>query len=337
MIKNYTGVSGSRTAYLISWTLREKNKILAVVSTGRAAASLGRDLAFCVPEAEIIVLSESEELQILYEARDRSALIERIKALQILSSPKETGVATKPVAVIAPISAALKLTADPARFSNNVLQLKTGDRIEPSDLRELLVSSGYKNAAVTESEGEFTSKAGMIDVYPPASDNPVRIEFFDDEIESIREYDSESQRSLGVLPGISIGPAAEFIPSNEEKDKALAAIIKEYDRRIKRVKKELPSPDAQDGRIDKLEEHKGRLKDIFEENINLQIYADFLEYFDVPKYRLWDYAADAGLTLIDPNAVSKEIREPYEESDLQEIYKAKSLDVYTPFPERIEG
>ena len=335
MIRNYTGVSGSRTAYMLSKLLREENKLLAVVSGAQAAASLAGDLVFCVPEAEIIVLPESEDVQILYEARDRAALIERIKALQVLSDP--TDMSKQPVAVIAPVSSAVKLTADPKSFGSSITRLKTGESIEPSMLRDILVSAGYKASAVTESEGEFTSRGGILDVYPPAANRPVRIEFFDDEIESIREFDSESQRSFAVLDEISIGPAAEFIPSNEERDKALDIIIKEYDKRIKRIRKELPSPDVEDGRIEKLEEYKGRLKDIFEGNMNLQVYADFLEYFDVPKFRLWDYASDAGLALVDPEAVQKELREPYEASDFHEIYKARNLNVYTPFPERIDG
>lgn len=335
MIRNYTGVSGSRTAYMLSKLLDEENKLLAVVSDAKAAAGLAGDLVFCVPESEILVLPESEDVQILYEARDRAALIERIKALQLLSEPRNPSEA--PAVIIAPVSAAVKLTSNPKSFASNITKIKTGDRIEPSMLRDILAGAGYKASAVTESEGEFTSRGGILDVYPPSANRPVRIEFFDDEIESIREFDSESQRSLAVLDEISIGPAAEFIPSNEEKEKALDIIIKEYDKRIKRIRKELPNPGAEDGRIDKLEEYKGRLKDIFEGNMNLQIYADFLEYFDVPKFRLWDYASDAVLALVDPEAVQKELREPYEASDLHEIYKADSLNVYTPFPERIEG
>lgn len=335
MIRNYTGVSGSRTAYLLSRTLMEENKLLAVVSTGRTAASLARDLVFYVPDAEILVLSESEDLQILYEARDRAALIERIKALQLLSEPRDAS--KPPLAVIAPVSAAIKLTADPSRFGSCVTTVKTGDRIDPAVLREMLVRSGYKAGSVTESEGEFTSRGGILDVYPPVSDNPVRIEFFDDEVDSIREFDSDSQRSLSVLDEIIIGPAAEFIPTGEEKEKALEAILKEYDKRIKKIRKELPGPDAQDGRIDKLEEYKGRIKDIFEGDMNLQIYADFLEYFNVPEYRLWDYAGKNCLSFVDPEAAAKELREPYTKEELHGIYKAATIDVYTPFPERLDG
>lgn len=338
MIINFTGVSGSRAAYKMSETLRKENKILAVVSTGRAAADLARDLVFCVPEAEIIVLNESEHLQILYEARDRTEVTERIKALQLLSTDSDELAA--PTAVIAPVSAALKLTSDPERFSDSVIFLEVDGKAEPSVLREKLTAIGYRACPVTESPGEFTSKAGIMDIFPPSADNPVRIEFFDDEIESIREYDGDSQRSVRKLDSICIGPAAEFIPTNEEKEKALTSILKEYDCRIKKIRKELPHPEAEDGRTERLEEYKGRIKDIFEENMNLQIYADYLDYFDVPKYRLWDHVKNGAVIISDPADIQKAIAEPYENKDFHELFSAnKKTDtyVYTPFPERIEG
>ena len=344
MIKNYTGVSGSRVAYMLSEALRTENKLLAVVSTRREAERLAGDLVFCVPNAEVIVLGETEDVQILYEARDRSSLIERIKALQMLASPRAEDEA--PAVVIAPLSAAIKLTTDPVRFADAVISLDEDANIEPLKLREMLTDAGYKASPVTESPGEFTARAGILDVYPPAMDNPVRIEFFDDEIESIREFDRETQRTLRACKNVVIGPAAEFIPTNEEKVKALANIVKEYDRRIKKVQKDLPSPDAADGRIDKLEEYKGRIKDMFEGNMNMQIYADYLQYFNLETYRLWNHAKDCRIALIDPSAAAKEIREPYEDKDLHALYEFAGtgpqntkvrLDVYTPFPERIDG
>ncbi len=78
-----------------------------------------------------------------------------------------------------------------------------------------------------------------------------------------------------------IVPAAEFIPDNEEKEKALAAVMKEYDRMIRRYRKEHAHPDVADGRIDAVESHRGRIRDIFETSTGSQLYADLLGYFDV--------------------------------------------------------
>ena len=347
MIINHSGISGSRTAYMLTAGIKEKHKLLAVVPSGQAAARLADDLVFYMPELNVIVLPEEEDVQVLYEARDRGALVKRIQALTALtgSAPDpdpETGAGM--TAVIAPVSAALKLTECPDRFTRSVIKIKVGGRMDPHDLRKKLSESGYQAAAVTESLGEYTSRGGILDVYSPAMDTALRIEFFDDEVDSIRTFDVESQRSIDQLSEAVLVPAAEFIPDNEEKEKALAAVMKEYDRMIRRFRKEHARPDLADGRIDAVESHRGRIKDIFETSTGSQLYADLLEYFDVEKCRLWDYAGGAAIAVCDPAAIKSAMPESAKDEDFYGIYSSaygitskRDVDVYTPFPETVPG
>lgn len=347
MIINHTGISGSRTAYMLAEGIKERHKLLAVVSSGQAASRLADDLVFYMPGLKTIVLPEEEDVHVLYEARDRSALVRRIQALASLTgstgkTDPETGEGM--VAVIAPVSSALKLTECPERFLNSVIRIGIGTRIDPHDLRKKLSEAGYQPAAVTESPGEFTARGGILDVFSPAMETAARIEFFDDEIDSIRTFDSETQRSLESLSEIVIYPAAEFIPNNEEKEKALAAVMKEYDRMIRRYKKEHAHPDVADGRIDAVEANRGRIKDIFETSTGSQLYADLLPYFDVKKCRLWDYAYGAAVAVCDPASVMSVLPESADKEDFYDIYKGCSgvsskrrVDIYTPFPESVDG
>ena len=92
MIINHSGVSGSRTAYLLAAEIKEEKKnLLAVVSSGQAAARLADDLVFYMPGLNIIALPEEEDVQVLYEARDRGALVKRIQALAALSEAPAQG------------------------------------------------------------------------------------------------------------------------------------------------------------------------------------------------------------------------------------------------------
>lgn len=266
MIKNYTGVSGSRIAWLVAQ--EQSNKMLAVVSTGRTAERLAQDLSFCAPDARIFILPEEADAQILYEARSREAQVQRIRGIHALcsgtpaSTTSSASASTKAASadagttntaagttsstdsnsttprtfVIAPVTAVAKLTESPERYMAGITRIALGDVMEPSDLREKLVSLGYTSAAVTESPGEFTSRGGILDVFPPALEHPLRIEFFGDEVDSIRFFDQDTQRSLENTQSAEIGPAAEFLPTDEEKKAALRKIRREYDRRITEIK-----------------------------------------------------------------------------------------------------
>jgi len=348
MIIDHSGISGSRTAYMLAEGMKEKRKLLAVVSSGQAAARLADDLVFYLPELRVIVLPEEEDVQVLYEARDRGTLVKRISALDALSkkvpadADAETGRGM--TAVIAPVSSAVKLTETPERFSRSIIRVSVGTRIDPHDLRKRLSEAGYLAAPVTESPGEYTSRGGILDVFPPAMETAVRIEFFDDEIDSIRAFDPESQRSTDPFDEVVIAPAAEFIPDNQEKEKALAAVMKEYDRMVRRYKKEHAHPDVADGRVDAVEAHRGRIKDIFETSPSSQIYADLLGYFDVDKCRIWDHARDAFMAVCDPSSVMNALPETSKEEDFFEIYEnaggmtaKRDVHVYTPFPETVAG
>ncbi len=348
MITNHTGVSGSRVAYMLAAGIRKHNKLLAVVSSGQAAARLAEDLVFCMPELNVIVLPEEEEVQILYEARDRAGLVARIQALTALTLPAaddaDTDTGRGLTAVIAPVSAAVRLTESPERFRRSVFAVRTGETIDPHDLRQMLSDAGYVASAVTESPGEYTSRGGILDVFTPAAEDPVRIEFFDDEVDSIRTYDRETQRSLANTGETLIVPAAEFIPDNLEKEKALEAVMKEYDRMVRRYRKEHVHPEVKDGRIDAVEAHRGRVRDLFEEGGSPQIFADLIEFFDVEKARMWDYA-DGGMTaLIDPARLEDALPEGTSPEEFRQIYEGaygerstRTLDIYTPYPESIAG
>ena len=96
-------------------------------------------------------------------------------------------------------------------YVKSIIDLKVGDIIEPSELVRKIHSLGYIKDTLVTKTGEFASRGFVVDIYPIEEDNPIRIEFFDDEIESIRTFNAETQKSIKNIDSIEIKPFTEFI------------------------------------------------------------------------------------------------------------------------------
>ncbi|MBQ3668779.1 MAG: DEAD/DEAH box helicase, partial [Clostridia bacterium] len=122
--------------------------------------------------------------------------------------------------LIVPADALLNRVMARARFESNVIRVKDTDVIKPGELISRLTEAGYERLEIVESRGQCSLRGGILDVYPIGAPNAVRIEFFDDEVDSLREFDVLTQRSLDHIHEIAIYPAREVLLSHEE---ALAA------------------------------------------------------------------------------------------------------------------
>jgi transcription-repair coupling factor (superfamily II helicase) len=111
--------------------------------------------------------------------------------------------------VIAPVEAACMKLFPRDHYAALALQLKRGEEYLPDMLVEHLLSVGYAHVDVVEMPGQVTLRGGILDVYSPESDNPVRIDFFGDEIESIRRFDPDTQRSASNLDEALLLPLTE--------------------------------------------------------------------------------------------------------------------------------
>lgn len=103
-----------------------------------------------------------------------------------------------------------------ARFYRSLaLHLNTSDELAPEDLAEHLMKAGYERAEPVTNVGQFSVRGGILDIYPPEVPWPVRIEFFGDSIESLREFDPLTQRSKQNIPGMLVLPLTEAAPPQD--------------------------------------------------------------------------------------------------------------------------
>jgi transcription-repair coupling factor (superfamily II helicase) len=109
--------------------------------------------------------------------------------------------------VLAPVRCWMERIQSPERFRERSRRIETGTEIEPARLTRHLVDSGYRRVALVESLGEFAVRGGIVDIFPPTREHPVRLDFLGDDIESIREFNPRDQRSMRSVDGFKLPPA----------------------------------------------------------------------------------------------------------------------------------
>jgi len=233
--RRVSGLTGTARALYVPLMARAaKQPVIVVVADNKAAEALepmlkaGCELTGAVDPAEVVRLPAHDVLPFENLSPHPDVQEQRAAALWKLA----TGAVS---ILIAPVeSAALKLF-DRDYFAGLAVTLKRGEEVDLEVLTGHLASVGYTQMDLVEMPGQFTRRGGILDVYSPEADRPVRIEFFGDEIETIRKFDPETQRSLSGLDETQLSPLTET-PVTE---RLLAAVH----GRLNRQRLEGPSAD----------------------------------------------------------------------------------------------
>jgi transcription-repair coupling factor (superfamily II helicase) len=125
--------------------------------------------------------------------------------------------------VLAPTRATMTRTISPRDFRANSRLIHAEQTVKFEQLVELIVGIGYASANLVTEPGQFSRRGGILDVWPPALEQPVRIEFFGDEVDSLRHFDPSTQRSTQRIETVHVTPAREGLPKfyHEEWDQFL--------------------------------------------------------------------------------------------------------------------
>lgn len=135
--------------------------------------------------------------------------------------------------VVTSLDAILQFTAEKEEFERLFIKFELGKRFDLDELTKRLVVMGYSREDSVEGAGQFAIRGGILDIFPPGNDNPYRIEFFDDETDSIREFDTYTQRSLDKVDTAVIAPVCEMVLTDEKRDELIA----ELEKRIRSAKR----------------------------------------------------------------------------------------------------
>lgn len=200
-----SGVSGSAKSFLVAaLQAKQGSSLLYVAPSASLAEQVWSDLQTLLPDETILFFPARESPLYGIAASSPELLAERQKTLYALGSGQRCLVVTSVAALLYQLPA-------PSIFSAQGLELSYGQQISLEELTRLLVQGGYERVHLVERPGQFSQRGGILDIYGPGHDWPLRIEFFGDEIDLIKEFDLTSQRSLENVMRVLILPAQENI------------------------------------------------------------------------------------------------------------------------------
>jgi transcription-repair coupling factor (superfamily II helicase) len=183
---------------------RHAGMVLAVCSGEQQAARLEEELRFFLAgEHPVVHLPDTEVLPYDHFSPHQEILSARMAALDRLPRMARGVLVTTADALIQPL-------APRAWLEGRRFELRAGDTLPPHPFRERLAAAGYQSVSEVQMQGEFAVRGSLIDLFPMGSEQAFRIDLFDDQVESIRALDAETQRSTGTVREIRLMPAREF-------------------------------------------------------------------------------------------------------------------------------
>ncbi len=202
--------AAARAAHLAArrTVISETAPLVVVVRTDEEAHRLADDMAAWMPTGQVRVLSERAALPLERSLPEHDESADRLEVLDLLAGRHHH------LVVVAPLLALVQRTLAPAQLAAGRVALRVGERIERKALLTALVYGGYEAAVEVSGVGEFANRGGIVDVWPPGASDPLRLELFGDEIESIRAFDPMTQGSRRRVERATLLPASEFLPAD---------------------------------------------------------------------------------------------------------------------------
>ncbi|WP_148409611.1 transcription-repair coupling factor [Murimonas intestini] len=266
-----------------------------------------------------VLLYPSKDL-IFYSADIHSNLLvqTRISALKALLEEEE-------VTIITTMGGCMDHLVPLSDWKKYIFRLDAASSVDVEKMKKQLVEMGYERVGQVEGSGQFAVRGGIIDIYPLTEENPVRIELWGDEVDSIRSFDVESQRSIENLDAITVYPAAEVIV---DKQRAEAGILK-MEKEVKKLRRQL--------RDENKTEEAHHLSELLEEcREKLEEYGvgagldSYVDYFYDRTVSFLDYFTDRDTLVVldEPNRISQEgdaIEQEFRESMMNRLEKGYVL------------
>ena len=314
-IVQVSGCLDSQKAHFTNGLLREFPFRLIVAENDLKAKAFYEDFRLYDPE---VLYYPARDL-IFYQADIHGNLLtrQRIQVLRALLEREE-------VTIVTSIDSCLDCLVPLAVWKEKVIKIRNDSEIDLDRMKRHLVELGYEWAAQVEVPGQFSIRGGIMDVFSLTEDNPWRIELWGDEVDSIRSFDAESQRSIENLEEITIYPATEVVLDKETIRQGIKAIEKEAQKSQKKFRDEMKTEEGA-----RVRQIAAELKDQLEGMEHIAGAESFVRYFYKKTESLLEYLPENTLVVIDePNRLTehaKTTEEEFRESMIHRLEKGYLL------------
>jgi transcription-repair coupling factor (superfamily II helicase) len=201
------GVPGGFMPWLAADLARAaKGRAVFVAPDEAAMRALAEAANYFAPELEVLIFPAWDCLPYDRSSPSLRSTSERLAALHALQRESK-----KPQLLVTTVNAATQRTLTPFRVRQLVARLAPGERIDRDRLAALLQTNGYGRTETVRDPGEFAVRGGLVDLFPAGEEHALRLDFFGDEIESVRRFDPATQRSIDRIEGFTLLPASETL------------------------------------------------------------------------------------------------------------------------------
>ena len=296
-----TGLTGSTRPVMVDVLFDYVKKPIFIVSPNLLQAQkMVEELSGLIGEENVHYYPADEFIAADLSIASPELRAERIATLDKLTRG-ENGV------YVIPVAGLRKMMAPKEHWKRYFLETAVGNEIEINRWLETLVVMGYVRNSMVTSPGEFALRGGILDIYPPYLEAPIRIELFDTEVDSIRTFSADDQRSISKLQTVRILPASEVILTKEERVELASRLEAALAKSLKKVKKQ-------------------ETKELLYQNIQYDI--ELLQQGNIPDYVnkyasllynetafLGDYFSSNGLVVFDELGHIQEIMDAWEREE----------------------
>lgn len=240
--------------------------------------NFGADNTYLFPKKELIFYN--------IDAHSNEENNKRLEVLSKLSVGQD-------LIVVASIEAIFDKIISRKKFTDMIKKISVGEEFDLEKLVEFFVLAGYERVPMVEAIGQFSVRGGIVDYFPANSKNPVRVEFFDTEVDSIRSFDYLNQRSIENLDSVYITPAHEILILDEYREEILENLAKDLKVTLKKEK-------LKEEYLEKIQDKYSNLLNNVKDSVYVPNRDILVPYIDVKHFdSLIDYFKSDALVYLD--------------------------------------